>query len=884
MTAGVGPAEARVHDVILRDGRTLRLRPPGAADAEAVRRFLTALSPATLHLRFHAIPRIDDTLVAKTLDPDWESRGALIAVTLGDDGAERVVGLGSYDRLRDPRAAEVAFVVADDRHSDGIATRLLEELAEEAAALGVERFVAEVLPENGQMMRVFQDSGFAVSTTTGAGELHIEFPIRSDERYTDAVDVRHHTGVTRSLRPVLVPATVAVVGASARDGSIGGALFQNIVDGGFDGRAYPVNRSGDSVAGHAAYPSVAAIQQPIDLAVIAVPAGAVLAAAREALEAGARALCVISAGFAETGPAGADAEDHLLALVRAHGARLVGPNCLGIVSAEAHLNATFARTGMPPGNIALSSQSGAVGLAVIDEAAARGLGFSAFVSIGNKADVSSNDLLEYWEDDPAAAVIALYLESFGNPRRFARIARRVARRKPILALKAGATPIGERAALSHTAALAGSNAAAEALFHQAGVLRAHTLEEFEDALQLLATQPLPRRRRLAILSNAGGLAILCGDACAEAGFELAALSDQTRAHLSALVPAEATVLNPVDLLGSATAETFAAAAPLVLADADVDALIVLAAPTAVVSTEAAAQAISAVWERASRDKPVLMVTPGGEPAHGPVPCYRYPEAAVRALRKATDRATWLRRPHGRFRQIPSDRAEAHAVIDAALAAPDQPWLPADAARRLLSAYGIPHVAQRVVTNTADAVDAARRLGYPLAVKGGSPGAHKTDVGAVVLGVADEAALTAALDQVGPAAVLQPMVEGGVELLAGAVQDPVFGPVVAFGPGGIWTEVIGGATVAAAPMTDVDAEELVTSGKAGALISGFRGYPPADVPALVDLVLRVAALAEDFPEVAELDLNPVMALGNDCVAVDGRIRIARAPARRRLKTW
>jgi acyl-CoA synthetase (NDP forming)/RimJ/RimL family protein N-acetyltransferase len=880
---GVGAAGARVHDVILRDGTTLRLRPPSATDAECLRRFLDALSPATLHLRFHAIPRIDDELVRRMLEPDWTTRGALVAVTSGLAGDERIVGLASYDRLRDPGAAEVAFVVADDRRFSGIATRLLEQLAAEAAAVGVDRFVAEVLAENGQMLRVFEDSGFEVSITHRDSDLHVEFPIRPTGHYTEAVDARHHTGIAQSLRPVLGPETVAVVGASAREGSIGGALFRNIVTD-FTGRAYPVNRSGHAVAGHQAYLSVAAIPEPIELAIVAVPAGAVLAAATEALDAGAEALCIISAGFAETGPAGAEEEEQLVSLVRAHGARLVGPNCLGIFSAGRRMNATFSRSGFPPGNVAFSSQSGAVGLAVVDEAVARGLGFSAFVSIGNKADVSSNDLLEYWEEDHETNVIALYLESFGNPNRFARIARRVARRTPILALKAGSTPIGERAALSHTAALAGSDAAAEALFHQAGVLRAHTLEEFEDTLQLLAAQPLPHGRRVAILSNAGGLAVLCGDACAEAGFELAALSEQTREHLAALAPDEATVLNPVDLLGSATAETFAGAVPAILSDSNVDALIVLAAPTAVVSSEAAARTMAVATDGATHGKPVLMVTPGAEPVHGQVPCYRYPESAVRALRKAAERSEWLRRPQGRTAEIPVDRAEARAVIDAALATPDQPWLPADEVRRLLRAYGIPFVTQRVVPRVEDAAETARTLGYPVAVKGGAPGAHKSDTGAVVLGVADDAALALALQRVGLPAVLQPMVEGGVELLAGAVQDPVFGPVVAFGPGGTSTELVGGTNFATAPLTDVDAEELVISGKAGALTSGFRGRPEADVPALIDLVRRIAALAADFPQVSELDLNPVIALGDDCVAVDGRIRISQAPPRHRVKTW
>ena len=874
----------RVHDVILRGGRTLRLRPPSEDDADAVRRFLAELSPTSMRLRFHGVRRVDDAMVASFLDPDWTNEGVLLASAVGPDESDRVIGVASFIRLRDPRLAEVSFAVADDRQSDGIATRLLEQIAEEAGTVGIERFVAEVLPENRPMLRVFEDSGFKVSRSDEGGEIRVEFPIRSDERYREAVDLRDHTAVGPSLRPVLEPTSVAVVGASAREGSIGGAVFRNILEAGYTGSVFPVNRSGEPVAGHPAHASVAGLPVPIDLAVIAVPSGAVQSAVAEALSAGAKAVCVISAGFAETGPAGAQAEADLLALVRSHGARMVGPNCLGVFAAGPALNATFARRQFEPGNVAISSQSGAVGLAVIDEASQRGLGMSAFVSIGNKADVSSNDLLEYWEEDDDTAAIALYLESFGNPRRFARIARRVARRKPIVALKSGSTTMGERAALSHTAALAGSDRAAEALFRQSGVIRAHTLQELCDVLQLVATQPLPRGRRVAILSNAGGLAILCADACAELGFELAPLNEHTRGHLAALLPDEATVANPVDMIASATAATYAAVVPLLLADADVDSLVVLAAPTALAIPEDVVRAIADASDRDEPTKPILAVTPGATPHGGSVPSYRYPEAAAGALARAVERAEWLRRPHGRVHEPAVDRAAAQAVVDSALETAPDAWLAADAARRLLTAYGVPCVTQRTVTNRPEALEAAQALHYPLAVKMGEAGVHKVDRGGVILGVGDIAALDAALGCVGYPAVLQPMVSGGIELLAGVVQDPVFGPVVAFGPGGTMAELIGGTAFATLPLTDVDAHELVTSGKAGELVAGFRGKTAADTGALVDLVVRLAALAQDFPQVAELDLNPVIALADDCVAVDARVRVAHTVPHARLKSW
>src|SRR4029077_12997743 len=373
----------------------------------------------------------------------------------------------------------------------------------------------------------------------------VRLEIASTESYRAAVDERDHVAVTASLQPFFTPSSVAVVGASTRRGSIGGELFRNILDSGFKGVAYPVNPNAPSVAGVKAYMSVADIPEVVDLAVFCVPGDAVLAEAEAAMKRGTKALCVISAGFAETGADGVGRQEELLARVRAHGARLVGPNCLGIFSAAPGLNATFAPHNFPTGNIGFSSQSGALGLAVLERGASRGLGLSAFVSVGNKADVSSNDLLEYWEDDPETDLILLYLESFGNPRKFARLARRVARKKPILAMKGGRTAAGQRAAGSHTAALAGSTAAVETLFRQAGVIQADSLEELADAAVLLSSQPLPQGRRVAVLTNAGGLGILCADACGAVGLELPQLSDQTRLKLAASLPVEASVENPV---------------------------------------------------------------------------------------------------------------------------------------------------------------------------------------------------------------------------------------------------------------------------------------------------------------------------------------------------
>ena len=659
------PSTAR--DVILRDGGTLRLRPPTHADGEALLDFFSRLSPESLYQRFHGSLRVTPQLVETFLDPDWDDLGSLIG-TLGDDG--RIVALAEYVRLRDPASAEVAFAVSDELQGRGIATRLLEQLAAEAAAHGIESFVAEVLAGNRPMLRVFEDAGFDVTRSLAAGEVELRFRIAPTEIYRERVDLRDHVAVAASLRPFFVPRTVAVFGASPRRGTIGGELFRNILAGEFAGAAYPINRTGTPVAGVRAYTTAAEIPDEIDLAMICVPAAHVLEAAEEALRHGTRAICVISAGFTETGTEGKQRQEELLAVVRAHGARLIGPNCLGVAVTGPRLNATFGPRALPPGNIAFSSQSGALGLALLEKAESRGLGFSAFVSVGNKADVSSNDLLEYWEDDPETDVILLYLESFGNPRKFGRLARRVARRKPILAMKGGRTRSGARAAGSHTAALAGSEEAVDALFHQAGVIRAETLEELVDTAGLLASQPLPRGKRVAVLTNAGGLGILCADACEAAGLELPTLSPSTCEALTVKLPREASLANPIDMLGSATAATYESVLPHVLGDPNVDAVIVLFVPPVVATADDVADCGRRRRRERGRDRQAgprrvrvrrrHATSPSCE-SRGALPRSPIPSRRRARSGRAAERAAWLRRPAG---VVPAlDGIDEHAAAD-----------------------------------------------------------------------------------------------------------------------------------------------------------------------------------------------------------------------------
>ena len=567
---------------------------------------------------------------------------------------------------------------------------------------------------------------------------------------------------------------------------------------------------------------------------------------------------------------------------------MVGPNCLGIAVPALGLNATFAPGEFPQGSIGFSSQSGALGLAVLEHARRQGLGLSGFVSVGNKADVSSNDLLEWWEDDPDTRVVMLYMESFGNPRKFARLARRISRQKPVIALKAGTTTAGARAAGSHTAALAGADTAVDALFHQAGVIRVGTLEELIDLAGLLSRQPPPAGPRVAVLTNAGGLGILCADACEASGLSLPALTAASRRRLRALLPDEASITNPVDMLGSATAASYHQALPVLIADPNVDSVIVLFAPPVVADPEDVAAAIDDVTRGAGADKPVLAVVMGAprvRNSHGPA-AFDYPESAAGALARAARyvqlRDAPVEPPAGRR---PVDMEVVEGIVASALAKSDDVWLDPCDAQTVLEAYGIPCPSERIAATRAAAVEAAEELGYPVALKTANPGVHKSELGAIALGLTEPARVRDEVARIGTPVIVQRMADPGIELLVGSVRDPTFGTVVVVGLGGVMAELVKDVRFALPPISDAEARALVTDGTAGKLLAGFRGAAPADVHGAVDIVIRIAQLAEDIPELAELDLNPVICGPDGCQAVDARIRLSTVPVRTgSVKTW
>jgi acetyl coenzyme A synthetase (ADP forming)-like protein len=847
-------------------------------------------------MRFFSPRRqIPDVELEHFANVDYVQRLALIALVDSE-----LVAVARFDRAVGAARAEVAFTVRDDHQHRGLGMVLLEHLASAARAMGVKCFEADTLAVNSAMLQVFRHAGFEEKTSFEAGVVHVTLDLEANAEYLVLLEERDRRAAVSSIERLLRPRSIAVIGASSHAGSIGHEIVANLLAGGFKGQVYPVNRRAATasleICGLAAVADVTDIEGAVDLAVIAVPAAAVAKVTEACGKKGVGGLVVVTAGFAEAGAHGAGAERELVSLARSHGMRVIGPNCLGVVNTapEISMNATFSPARPMRGSIGFSSQSGGLGIAILSEATHRDLGVSSFVSVGNKADVSGNDLIRYWESDPDTRVILLYLESFGNPRRFARIARRVAKTKPIVAVKSGRSSSGTRGTASHTAAMASPDATVDALFHQAGVIRVDTLEELFDVADTLVHQPLPAGRRVAIVGNAGGPGVLAADACEGAGLLVPELSPDTQAKLRAELSNDAAVSNPVDCIATATAEQYRRALEIVLEDDSVDSVIAIFTPPLVTQADDVAAQVTAV--AASATKPILAVFLATTAAlstlrEGPrrVPWFAYPESAARAIGRIVPYARWRLQPDVPAPVYPDlDAARGRSVVDRHLAdgsAKQQPaggngWLDASEVEQLLGAYGIAFVRTVRATTAAEAAAAAEGVGFPVAVKLDVPDlVHKSDVGGVKLGVADAARVReiaeSLLSEHGPeaAVIVQPMVAPGVETIVGVVEEPGFGPVVMVGLGGTATEVLGDRALSLVPITRPEAVDLISSLKASKLLSGYRGAPAADIGALADLVCRVAQLAEQLPEVVEMDLNPVIASPDGCLVVDAKIRVA-----------
>ena len=865
---------------LLADGATIEIRPAGGPDSGRVLAFHQAMSPDNLYLRFFSLSkRAAEQEAQRVCRPAGPDHAALLALLDGE-----VVGVASYEPAGRPGAAEVAFAVADQMHGRGVATLLLEHLVSLARSRGVACLTAETLPENSAMLRVFADVGLSVRRRMADGvvELTMLVPrgaaLSEASPYLDAVAGREQRADVASLAPLLAPRSVVVIGAGRRPGSIGRAILLNIRDAGFAGTLHAVNPHLADIEGIPCAGSVSALPGPPDLAIVAVPAAGVVNVAQECGKRQVKALVVITSGLGATQQAG------LLEACRRWGMRLVGPNCFGVAVPGIGLDATFAVRHPAPGRAGLAVQSGGVGVALLEHLTRLGIGISSFASVGDKLDVSGNDMLMWWEKDNTTKLAVLYLESFGSPRKFARTARRVSATLPVLTVHAGRSAPGQRAAASHTAAAAAPLITRQALFEQAGIIATTSLGELLDATVLLACQPVPAGNRVCVVSNAGGAGVLAADACTEAGLTVHTMTAGAQLSLREILPPGASVGGPVDTTAAVSAAAFRDCLAELAGNGDVDAMIALVVPTAAADLVPALTAgrLDVPAAAVILDQPEAVRVLPGSGGVPDMPAYAYPEGAARALGRAARYGAWRSRPDGTIPEIGGLQApEARALIGSFLhRVPGGGWLPVAETHDLLRCYGVPLVKTVTARGADAAVAAAAALGDHVVIKADVPGlVHKSDAGAVELdlrGARDVRDAMRRLEQRFPGrlsgVIVQPMITGGIELIIGVVQEPVFGPVVVFGLGGVATEVLGDHAARLAPLTSADADDLIHSLRATPLLLGYRGQPAADLDGLRDTLLRISQLAADLPQVAELDLNPVIARPDGITAVDARIRV------------
>jgi len=862
-------------DVVLSDGGTVHLRPIVPSDADGLVAFHAKLSERTRYLRyFGAYPRIPPRDLERFSVVDHYGRVAFAAL-LGD----AIVGVGRYERLDPGTSAEVAFVIGDEHQGRGLGSILLEHLAAAASECGLRRFVAEVLAENAAMVRVFRDAGYQVSRAIEEGVLHVEFDIDPTEESLEVARAREQAAEARSVHNLLHPRSVAVIGASADPTKIGYVVLSNLLAADFAGPVYPVNPEHRAIRGVRAYRSVVDIPDPVELAIVAVPADQVESVLDGALAKGVKTLLIVSAGFAEAGPQGLHAERRLVAQARAHGMRVVGPNALGVLNTDpaVRLNATLAPRLPARGRAGFFCQSGALGTAILADAEARGLGLSTFVSAGNRADVSGNDLLQFWETDPNTDLVLLYLESFGNPRKFARLARRLGRTKPIVAVKSGRHAV--RPQLAATSAEV-DEASVQALFEQAGVVRVETLAQLFDTALVFAHQPLPAGPRVGIVGNSSAIGLLAADTAQAQGLPLA--------------------FEPVDVGPQAGPEEFAVAVRVALNSPETDALVVVFVPPVAIPGTAYARALREVVRDLDQRKPIVstflaaegvpaeLAVDGadGTPAYGSIPSYPSPERAVSALAKIVRYAAWRQRPQGHLLRPAGVRTErARDLVREILGGSTANRVLRDHdVVRLLACYGIDLVPFRAAASEDDAVESAEMLGYPVVVKAVDERLRgRPDLAGVRLDLGSADAVRRgyrALREVSPdeEVYVQRMAAKGISCFIGLQDDPSFGTLVSFGLSGVISTLLGDRSYRAVPVTDVDAATLVREPKGAPLLTGYRGDEPADLEALRDVILRVNALAEDNPEVRSLTLDPVLASPEGAFVANARMVLGPPPAR------
>lgn len=858
-------------DVLLKDGRVAQIRPIVPEDAPKFVEFYDRVSAESKYFRFFApYPRLSDRDIERFTNVDHDRRVAFV-VTQHDE----IIAVGRYDAVSDDEA-EVAFLVEDAHQGRGIGQLLLEHLAQAGRERGFREFAAEVLPENVRMLQVFREMGYTVSGTLEDGVQRLTFAIDPTDAALGVMRAREQRAEAASIAHIFGARSVAVVGASRRPGSIGQAILRNLVLGDYGGTVYAVNSQAEAVSGLQAYPTVRDVPGEVEIAIVAVPAEHVRDVVLDCAAKGVHGLVVISAGFAEEGPEGRARQQELLHLCRTHGLRLIGPNCLGIINTapEVQLNASLSPTMPPQGRVGFFCQSGALGSAILETVASRGLGLSTFVSAGNRADVSGNDLLQYWQQDDNTEVVLLYLESIGNPRKFSRLARRLSEVKPIVAVKSGRSTQG--VPVGHTVRRSSApQQAVDAMFRQAGVIQVDNLDEMFDVAQLLAHQPLPRGNRIGVVGNSDAVALIVTDAAKSQGLQVAP---------------------PISLGADAGAEEFEVAIEAALARPDIDALVCVYTPPIQTDSDAVANVLAAIGEQsdkpivstflASKGIPVLLRVPdlqGGSAGRGSVPSYAAPEAAVKALARAVNYAEWASRDHGEYHVAAEHRSgDAKALIrDVLTIAPRGAVLSTEQVHYLLSCYGIDLWTWINVHNKEEAIAAGEKLGWDVVLKAGSEHLRaRPDLAHVWRGIHDAEDMATAWDamhtwtgiRADTTFFVQRSAPGGVQVAFRATEDRLFGPLVSFGIAGAPSELLGDRTYGIPPLTDVDARAMISGIRAAPLLYGYRGSDPVDVAGLEDIVLRLAALKDDLPEVVSLDLEPVLVHAEGYTALSARAKV------------
>ncbi len=883
-----GPA-----DVVLTDGRLGVIRRVTPADGPALHALHDEVSDDALRMRFFNVSRpaahsyVDhvlthpETMLALVAEVDGHLAGFATAEFVGAGTADTGT---LHSEVVD--TIEIALLVSDAHHGQGLGTLLLEHLFALARDRGVRRVEAQVLVENHPMLEVLAHAGFGFTQHPDRGVVSLNLNTTSTPAVQSAADRREFQAQARSLAPLLAPRSVAVTGVRSDGSGVGAAVLRSIATNGYAGRVVVVHPRHVAVAGVPAYRSFGDVPHPLDLAVIAVPAESTAAALEDAAGAGVRAAVVISSGFGELGPRGKTFERELSVLARTRGIRLVGPNCLGVLANDPaiRLNATFtAQQPPPPGGLAIASQSGGVGIVLLDRARELGLGVRSFVSLGNTADVSSNDLLAAWFDDPGVSAAALYLESFGNARKFARFARRFSERKPLLSVVGGRSESGRRGGASHTAAAASSDVAIEALFAQSGVIGCADTDDLAEAALLLTEQPLPSGPRLGVLSNAGGMGILVADAAEACHLVVPEFTTALSDLLTGIVRGTSGTTNPTDAGAGVAPERMAEALDAVLSSGEVDAVVTVVVATGV--TDGAEIVLRLEEVRARHpDIPVVLVPLGGLDVGHPagLTTYGSPASAVRAVGHAVSYVQWRAVPAAPLPVPDSTRALAtRQWCQAALqeAPPEGRWLAASEARHLLGPYGL-RLLGRIATSADGAAEAAAGIGFPVAVKvGNAGGAHKSEQRLVRKGLTSAAAVRLAVSgfdvHLGRAAgevLVQPM-ESGVEMALGVVRDRTMGPLVMVAAGGVATDLWADRAFLLPPISLADAQHAVRGLRIWPLLEGYRGGRAADVADLEGLVVALGRLAVEVPEITELDLNPVLVGASGCSIVDVRLRLA-----------